>query len=236
MSAEATLVAVAAAIYLLDCVVLLERGQALWSPHISRPGLSFGSNHYQLGGRVVALLNPLTPFFPSFRTLPLFTGSSNVQAPAAASTLRPLSMLGLLQLLLVLVALPYCLYRAPGWPFFAALSLAYANAILLLGLLWWRLRGARIATRPLIGLGFGWLACLPLSVNALRKAGLAFDVAMDAREAILLLHERDRERARGNLASQVAEAMQELEENDEQHRRLADLKRQLAPEAGHGRL
>jgi hypothetical protein len=232
VNVEATLVAVAVAIYLLDCVVLLERGQALWA----RNALSFGSQHYQIRGKAVAMLNPLTPFIASFRTLPLFSGTSKVNAPEAASALRPLAVLGFVQLVLVFAALPYCLYRAPGWPFFIALALAYANAVALLGVIWWRLRGARIATRPLIGLGFGWLACLPLSVNALRKAGLAFDVAMDAREAILLLPAHDQERARGNLAAQVAEAMQELEESDEQHRRLADLKRQLAPEAGHGRL
>ena len=232
MSAEATLVAVAAAIYLLDCVVLLERGQALWS----RAGLSFGSLHYQVRGKAVAMLNPLTPFIPVFRTLPLFAATSNVKASDGARAFGPLAALGGLQLLLVLVALPYCLFRAPGWPFFAALILAYVNAIALLGLTWWRLRGASIATRPLIGLGFGWLACLPLSVNAVRKAGLAFDVAMDAREAILQLAVHDQDSARNGLAAQVAEAMQELEESDERHRRLADLKNQLAPEAGHGRL
>ena len=42
MSTEAAVIAVAAAIYLFDCVVLLERGQALWSS----AGLSFGSLHY----------------------------------------------------------------------------------------------------------------------------------------------------------------------------------------------
>lgn len=232
MISEAAVIVVAAVLYFFDCVVLLERGQALWS----RNALSFGSRHYQIRGKVVAMLNPVTPFIAVFRTLPLFSGSSKVKQPEAAGALRHVSVLALVQLLLVFAALPYCLYRAPGWPFFVALVLAYANAIALLGLIWWRLRGAGIATRPLLGLGFGWLACLPLSVNALRKAGLAFDVAMDAREAILLLPERDRERARADLAAQIAEAMQDLEENDERHHRLADLKRQLAPEAGHGRL
>jgi hypothetical protein len=231
VSPEAAVIAVAAAIYLLDCVVLLERGQAL----LSSAGLSFGSLHYQVRGRAVALLNPLTPFIPAFRTLPLFAGPAGVDATAAAKSLTPISWLCLLQLLLVLAALPYCLVRAPGWPFFAALALAYANAVALLGLICWRLRRERIATRPLIGLGFSWLVCLPLSVNAVRKAGLTFDVAADARAAIGLLPERDRERARGELAAQVAEAMQELDESDERHHRLAELGQQLALEAGHGR-
>ena len=232
MSVEATVIAVAAVIYLLDCVVLLERGQALWS----RTSLSFGSNHYQIRGKAVALLNPLMPFISVFRTLPLFTSAPVPRAPDAARALAPLAGFALVQLLLVFIALPFCLYRAPGWPFFLSLVLAYLNAFVMLGLIWWRFRKAGLATRPLAALGFAWLACLPLSVNAQRKAGLAFDVAMDAREAISLLPEPDRGGARGGLAAQVAEAMQELEESDERHRRLADLKRQLAPEAGHGRL
>jgi hypothetical protein len=223
-------IAVAAALYLFDCVVLLERGQALWS----RGALSFGSRHYQIRGKVAAMLNPLTPFIPVFRTLPLFSGASNVKASEAARALLPLSVPGGLQLLLVLVALPYCLYRAPGWPFFVALVLAYLNAIAMLAFIWWRLRGVGIAARPLIGLGFAWLACLPLSVNALRKAGLAFDVAVDAREAIGLLPESGRQRARNDLAAQIAEAMDETDESDAQHRRLADLRRQLTLETGRG--
>lgn len=229
MTSEAAVIAVAVALYLFDCVVLLERGQALWS----RNTVSFGSNHYQIRGRVVALLNPFTPFIPAFRTAPLFSAAAGVQLSNAQKLATP--VLGLCQFLLVFAALPYCLYRAPGWPFFAALVLAYVNAIAMLGLLWWRFRDAGVAARPLVGLGFAWLACLPLSVNAPRKAGLAFDIAMDAREAIRLLPERAQERARGDLAAQIAEAMQELEESDERHRCLAELARQLDPEAGHGR-
>ena len=227
MSAEATVIAVAAAIYLVDCVVLLERGQALWT----RSGLQFGSLHYQVRGRAVAVLNPLTPFLAAFRTLPLFSSASAVEPDDAARALAPLSALGGIQLLLVLAALPYCLYQAPGWPFFLALAAAYLNAVALLCLVWLRFRGARIATRPLVGLAFGWLVCLPLSVNALRKAALALEVAMDAREAIVRLPEGERERARGALAAQLAEAMQELEEGDEQRGRLAELRRELTQHA-----
>jgi hypothetical protein len=230
VTSEAAVIAVAAALYLVDCVVLLERGQALWS----RGALSFGSRHYQIRGKVVAMLNPLTPFIPVFRTLPLFSGASNAKVSRSVRALLPISVLGGFQLLLVLTALPYCLYRAPGWPFFVALVLAYVNAIAMLALIWWRLRGAGIATRPLIGLGFAWLACLPLSVNALRKAGLAFNVAMDARRALRLVAAGDRQRARGDLAAQIAEAMDETEESDAQHHRLADLRRQLTLEAGRG--
>jgi hypothetical protein len=226
VSAEATVVAVAVAIYLADCVVLLERGQALRS----RAGLSFGSRHYQIRGRAVALLNPFTPFIQVLRTMPLFSAGPGIQASNAEKLAMPL--LALCQFVLVFVALPYGLYRAPGWPILGALILAYANAIAMLGVLWSRSRAAGIPARPLVAFGFAWLACLPLSVNAPRKAGLAFDIAMDARAAIRLLPEPAQERARSDLAAQLAEAMQELDESDEQRVRLANLHRELTQRAG----
>ena len=226
------MIAVAAALYLFDCVVLLERGQALWY----RAALSFGSNHYQIRGKAVALLNPFTPFIPVARTLPLFTVYSGPKVSTAIHALTPLVLPAAAQFTLVFVALPWCLYRAPGWPFFLALVLAYLNAVAMLVLIWWRFRAAGLARRPLVALGFAWLACLPLSVNALRKAGLAFNVAVDARRAIRFLPARERQGARDELAAQIAEAMDEVDEGDELYRRLADLRRQLAPEAGHGRV
>ena len=232
MSTEATVIAVAAAIYLFDCVVLLERGQALWSGGT----LSFGSIHYQMRGKAVALLNPLTPFIPTLRTLPLFSDSSGLKTSSAFRAIAPLVVPSLAQFVLVFGVLPWCLYRAPGWPFLIALVLAYLNAVAMLGLVWWRFRKAGITVRPLAGLGFAWLACLPLSVNALRKAGLAFDIAVDARHAMRFLSPRERQGARDDLAAQIAEAMHELEEGDQLHRRLGELRRQLTAEAGHGRI
>lgn len=238
MIPEAAVIALAAALYLADCVVLLERGQGLLEVAWSRVGLSFGSRHYQLGGKAVAYLNPFTPFIPVFRTLPLFSGpdASNASVAKAVRAMAPASALGLLQFVLVFVALPYCLYRAPGWPFFLSFVLAYVNALAMLGLIWWRLRKAGIATRPLVALGFAWLACLPLSVNALRKAGLARNTALDARRAVRFLPASDRQGVRDDLAAQVVEAMHEVDEDDERYRRLADLKRQLNPGAGDGRV
>lgn len=242
MISEATVIAVAAALYLFDCVVLLERGQAVletgWSPHSSRLGLAFGSKHYQIAGKTVALLNPLTPFFPVFRSLPLFSGPdpASVKLTAAFRSITPFAVLAFMQLILVFLTLPVCLYRAPGWPFLVALLLAYLNAIVMLALVWRQFGKAGIARRPLVALGFGWLACLPLSVNCLRSAGLSFQIAVDARRALRFLSENEWMRAREKLAAQVDEVLQELDEGDERHRRLAELRRQLTPEAGSERL
>jgi len=229
---EAAVIALAGGLYLFDCVVLLERGQALWSSG----ALSFGSNHYQIRGKAVAVLNPLTPFVPTVRTLPLFSVSPGVKISGASRAVAPLAIPSLAQFMLVFAVLPWCLYRAPGWPFLIALVLAYLNAIAMLAISGWRFRKAGLATRPLAALGFAWLACLPLSVNTLRKAGLAIDVGVDARRAIRYLPPGERQRARDDLAAQVAEAMHELEEDDDLHRRLAELRRKLTPEARSGRI
>jgi hypothetical protein len=236
MIGEGALVALAAAIHLADCVVLLERGQALIEARWRGVALSFGSKHYQISGKSVALLNPLTPFFCAFRSLPLFSGGPGKELGTAMHALRPLATLAALQFLLVFAVLPYCLYRAPGWPFFVALVFAYVNAVAMLLLLRFRFKSNSIPARPLIGLGFGWLVCLPLSVNCLRAAGVSFPLGLDARRALRFVHGGTRDKAREDLAAQVAEAMQEMEEADSHHARLAEFARQLQPEAGHGRL
>jgi len=229
VSSEAVLIAAAAVLYLADCVVLLERGQALWA----RGALAFGSLHYQVQGKTVALLNPLTPFVPVSRTLPLFATGFGMDPAGVSRVLSPVGVLAALQFALMFVVLPWCLMRAPGAPFLAALLLAYLNAILMLALIAQRFGRAGIARRPLLTLGFGWLACLPLSVNCARKAGLTFEIAMDAREALRDLSARAREQAAAALAAQATEAAQDLDEGDERHRDLMALKRQL--EAGDGR-
>ena len=227
MISEAALVLLAAAIYLADCVVLLERGQALLETGWRGATLSFGSKHYQIAGKSVALMNPLTPFVPAFRTLPLFSGSPGTRLSSATQANALLFIPAAMQFFLVFLALPYCLYRAPGWPFLIALALAYLNAIAMLVLLALRFKKHSISARPLAGLGFGWIACLPLSVNCLRAAGVSFPLAFDARQALRFVRGDARQRAAEELAAQATEAMHELEEDDGRFRRLSELAREL---------
>lgn len=231
VTTEAALIAAAAALYLADCVVLLERGQGLWR----RTAISFGSLHYQVQGKAVAVLNPFTPFIAVTRTLPLLGAGFGVDPSGVPRVLSPVAPFAALQLVLVFVVLPWCLLRAPGLPFVVALLLAYLNALLMLALILLRFGRAGIARRPLLVLGFGWLACLPLSVNCVRRAGLSFEVAMDAREAIRSLPADARAQAHASLAAQLGEALQELDEGDERHPPLAELKRQLDAQAADGR-
>ncbi|HEX2651629.1 MAG TPA: hypothetical protein VHN19_17000 [Burkholderiales bacterium] len=236
MIGEAALVALAAAIYLFDCVVLLERGQALIEARGRNMALSFGSRHYQISGKVVALMNPLTPFLPAFCSLPLFSGTAGIKLGKAVRAHAPLAIPAAMQFVIVFVVLPLCLYRAPGWPLLVTLALAYLNAVVMLVFLFLNFRKNSIPVRPLAGLGFGWIVCLPLSVNCLRASGVGMVLGVDAASAIRLVPDSERPRARADLAGQVAEAMQETDEADSHHAKLAELAQRLEPEAGHGRL
>src|SRR5262245_46042423 len=104
MLGEAALVALAAAIYLFDCFVLLERGQALIEAGFARVAVSFGSRHYQIAGKSVALMNPFTPFLPAFRSLPLFSKNSGIKLSSAVRVHAPLATLAALQFVLIFVA------------------------------------------------------------------------------------------------------------------------------------
>ena len=236
MTGEAALIALAAAIYLFDCVVLLERGQALIEARGRGLALSFGSRHYQISGKAVAVMNPLTPFVPAFRSLPLFSAGTGTSLGRALRAHAPLAVPAAVQFLVVFIALPVCLYRAPGWPFLLGLALAYLNAAGMLVFLFMNFRKNAIPARPLAGLGFGWIVCLPLSVNCLRAAGVGLPVSIDALKAIRLVADSKRQGARAALAGQVTEAMQEIDEGDSHHAKLAELAHRLEPEAGHGRL
>lgn len=237
MISEAAVILVAAALYLFDCLVLLERGQAVLQAGLTGLRLSFGSPHYQFRGKVVALLNPLTPFVSCLRTRRLLHGGApaKIMPSAAFKALAPLSILSAAQFALVFGALSFCLVRAPGWPFFIALVLAYVNAAAMLLLVFLRLGSAGIPRSPLFGLGFGWLACLPLSVNCGRATGLSFPLAVDATRAMRFLSPRQRPAAAQALGVQIEEAMLEVEEGDVDHAKLADLKQQLRVSQGSER-
>ena len=171
----------------------------------------FGSLHYQVRGHAVALLNPLTPFVPPSGRFPCFRRRRAVKAATRRSAWRRCRRWARCSCCSSSVSLPYCLYRAPGWPFFAALVLAYVNTIAMLGLIWRRFqrRGDRRAARCSGWASAGSPACRCPS-TALRKAALAFDVATDAAGAMrLATRAGERERACGELAAQLAQAMQE---------------------------
>lgn len=229
---EWLVVALLAAIYLADCVVLLARGQALVEFPFNKVLLSFGSAHYAIRERPVALLNPVTPCAPAIRTLELYESAppDALACSAAIRALAPVRALVWLQAPLVLAALPFTLWRNDAAAFLGVLALAYLNALAMLLLLLLAYRRLGAPAGPAWSLGFAGLACLPLSVNFFRGALLRLPVRGDALRFLRLTRGAARESARSALLAQVAESVHGIEENTFLHARLRSLQERLKHE------
>jgi len=218
-----------AGIYLFDCVVLVQRGQAV----LARPGgrwrLATGSRHYLIKGRPIVFLNPFTPCAATLKTFPILELPSpgSLRPSAIVRGLRGLPALALAQWALVFVVLPVTLVRFPGWPLVITLLAAYGNAVAMVGLLLSRYRQLGAARAPLASLAFNALVCLPLSINLLRRAGLALPVDGGADRYLRLVPEPARPAARAALLGQLEEALQDADEDSPRSVALTALRRGL---------
>ena len=229
MSSEAACVLVVLGLYLSDCVVLLGRGQALLERAGRRWTLSFGSRHYVIRGKTVALLNPFTPFVPAFKTLPLLAQRSTDSIPPsrAAHALIPLWMPALVQFALVLVVIPCALIWQLGWPLLVGLGLAYLNLLAMLAWAAAALRKAPAERKPLLSLAFTSLVCLPLSANLYRSICLSLPLTADAARFLRLVPDDLRPATRLDLIAHIEEALDEVEEDTPAFESLSSLRRDL---------
>jgi len=229
MSTELAVLLLVGGLYVMDCVVLLGRGQGL----LERAGggwrLRFGSRHFLIRGNPAVLLNPVTPGALALKTLPLFAPrASRLGRPSSiVRVLRPIRPLALVQFLLVFVLLPVAMLRFPGWPFLAALSLSFLNVALMLALAALRFRKAGLATRPLWSIGFNSIVCLPLSVNLYRSAALSVAIDGDAVRLLRLVPQPARRETQSRLVLQLREAAQDADEDSALCGKLESLLRRL---------
>jgi hypothetical protein len=223
-------------LYLFDCTVPLARGQALLERAGRHWTLSFGNPHYIIRGKTIALLNPLTPCVPAFRTLPLVSVQpGNAITPSrAARALRPLRTPALLQFGLVLVVIPVTIAWYPGWPFVIGLVLAYLNLCAMLALAFGGLRRAHARPTGLVAIAFASIVCLPLSANLYRRVCLSLALTGDAFRFLRLIPVRLRTASRMKLLAHVEETLQETEEATPAFKTLSSLQRDLAMRIANG--
>jgi hypothetical protein len=172
-------------LYVADCLILLGPGQGLFSFEKRALRLDFGLSSYVLKGRVPALLNPLTPWIPAFRTVPLV-----VAGGACSLRLHPLRRchyrivtawpMLLLQAALMFVGVPYFLMTARYPELAATVGGAVVSAGFLLFIGWRVAADLRLGKRQYASLAFQALICLPLSLNLLRKLALLVPVEVTA--------------------------------------------------------
>jgi hypothetical protein len=236
LSLEVTVLAVLVGLYLFDCVILLDRGQALLERIGGLWRLAFGNRYYLIRAKPVALLNPLTPYRPTLKTLPLL-GQDRAGALRPSHALRdllPLPLLAAIQLGLVLVAVPVTMLHSSGWTFLTTLAVSYVNALAMLVIAFVAYRAAGLSRRPLWQLAFNCMVCLPLSVNLYRRASMELPLAYDAARCLRLVPETTRGRTREVLLGHIEDTLQEVDEGSPRFVALTSLQRGLNTEVGHG--
>jgi hypothetical protein len=178
MSSTGLLLAVLIGLYLADCLVLLGPGQGLLHFEKRAVALDFGLSSYVLRGRVPALLNPLTPWIPAFKTAPLSAASSGSRSPRLHKQRRchywvvtTWPML-IVHAGLMFGAVPYLLMTARYRELTIAVGCAFVSAGALVFIGWRVAADLGIGRRSYLSLAFQAALCLPLSLNLLRKLAL----------------------------------------------------------------
>ena len=236
--------------YLLDCVVLLRPAQALASPKLRRRakterglglgiaarcavGLDFGLTVYPMRGRVLALLNPLTPFSAVFKTRPI--GEPGEGAMMALSLRQMLSIrirtarMGVALVshgILMFVILPLLLLSGETTRLLMALAAAFLSAILILGVCYVDRRAARLPVSGFWTVAGQALLCLPTSLNAPRKLALLAPAFAAAPELLTMVPADRREAAVRELRLTLDRAAEDGAQDlaraaDAQRRKLA---------------
>src|SRR4051812_43363932 len=109
MITAAMVAAAAIAIYLLDCVVLIERGQAVCEVAGSEVTVNVGTRQFTVARRAVVWLNPLTPWRLTVKASAPWDAPKNARSAAQLRQLWPLRAMTTLQAIVLMVISPILL-------------------------------------------------------------------------------------------------------------------------------
>jgi hypothetical protein len=179
-STELALALLIAALYLKDCLLLLQPHEAvLVRARVWRAG--FGLRQWTLAGREPYWANPLLPHQAVFRlqwnmqkpALAHSTGApanTQVEEPQRLAALRRLGPLVWWSWLLLFVGIPLTVLGRWGvWATLAALLLLYLNIVASLWWVWIKRVSLGLNARAFALLAFECLACAPYAANLVRR-------------------------------------------------------------------
>ncbi len=233
MLITASTVAVAIiAMYLVDCVLLIERGQGIFA--LNGSSAQFGTRNYVLGGRPIVVLNPLTPWRLAVKSRSILSdGSAHQIHMRHIAALQAIAILGSVQALLVLFVGPLSLHFMSWWFLMGAVIVAYLLTVAMGISLWASRHSLGLSTHAYFNIIMGALFCAPLSINMARKAALISTSKFEAM-AIICHHgpSENRDDARQALLGQLEEACLEAEDgssrSDRVHGLLTALQRRIS--------
>jgi hypothetical protein len=175
LSYEVELYILAVFFYLYDSSVLLYANEAIFS--CSGGGdwrAAFGLSGFELAGRTLCVLNPFTPYRPSFRLSWRFEalelGNADASWSATALTLSPLAPFTITAGIALFVLLPLGMFSTLGrFAVVPALILLYGATVLAL----LKVRALRntvaFSRRRFYAFAFECMACPPFAVNMIRR-------------------------------------------------------------------
>lgn len=233
MSYELELFLLAALFYLYDSSVLLYSNEAVlicdraqhWTAATGWAGFIFA-------GRVLCVLNPFTPHYPSFRSnwnlYSLEAGASDESWSERTQQLKALApLLGVAGVALYVI-LPLGLFTALGpYAILPALAALYGSTGLALRHVHRQKLLAAPGRKRFVGFAFECLACPPFAVNMVRRITLANRISEPLPlAAVRLLDAAGWAHLRAHCLARLGDALQRAaEHSDEAHLLEAQMRR-----------
>ena len=173
LSAEATLMLLAAALYLFDCLYLLRSNEAVLIRGQKRWTARFGSRNWMLAGLEPCVVNLFAPHRPAYKLAWQFETEGAIRGAnqwVPNPTVRRFTPFAYIGLVLIFVGLPLALFANLGLVFTLAVVLGiYLNNLLALSIV--------LATRTQLGLGrpqywslaFECFVCPPFCIQLAKR-------------------------------------------------------------------
>lgn len=234
MSYEVELLILAVIFYLYDSSVLLHSNEAILTcDSAQRWSATTGWIGFVLAGRSLCLLNPFTPYRPSFRLSwdfnRLESETKDREWPKRAQEFKSIAPLSVAAGIALFLLLPVGMFTELGrYAVIPAVVLLYGS--ILLALLQVRRKRilAAVGRKHFWGFAFECLACPPFAVNMVRRITLADPIAEPVPLAAVRLLDADRwAELRDRCISRIDDAIQRVEEDSYEQKVLEAQKQRL---------
>jgi hypothetical protein len=234
LSYEVELLALAALFYFYDSSVLLYSNEAiLICDGGQRWSATTGWRGFVLAGRSLCVLNPLTPYRPSFRLHWEFdrlqSEGNDLTWPNRARELKGIGPLTVTAGIALFFLLPLGMFTELGrYAVISAVSLLYGSILLALFQLHRKGILTAFGVQHFWGFAFECIACPPFAVNMVRRITLAYRLAEPLPLAAVRLLSADRWAGlRDRCVSRIDDAIQQVAEDSHEHEALEAQKQRL---------
>ena len=208
----AMVAALAIAIYLVDCIVLIDRGQAVCEVRRLGVALHVGTTQFTITHRPVVCLNPLTPWRLAVKASAPWEVTENGESAIQPRRLLPLQVIAAVQAILVVVVAPILLHYGRYAELFMAVVAALAASLAGSAWLWRIRRSVNLNVAEVVNSAITSLICLPMSINVARKVAISATPRFSALSWLRRVRGDARDDIQRQYIAQLEEAALEAED------------------------